>query len=99
MRHGGRSTARGPVGYYLVSAAGLLVAVWRHARVTANARIAITSAPITSMYGWSAVRLGRGPPVPWIAAVRCTIGRSYMACSAGDPASMGCGICGIPQLG
>ena len=77
---------------YLASLVGRLVAVWMHARVTANASSAMMSAPITSIHGLSAVR--RLLRNRW-ASGRWGGWRSYMACTAGDAPSIG----GRPQLG
>ena len=77
---------------YLDSLAGRFVAVWIHARVTANASNAMRSAPITSVHGLSGVR--RLLPNRWAGAEGGW--RSYMACTAGRAPS---GSDGRPQLG
>ena len=78
---------------YFDSAGGRLVAVWMHARVTANASSAMISAPISRIHGWSCRRLPR-PNRGAALDGRCGGRRSYIACIAGDAPT---GSCGGPQ--
>ena len=79
---------------YFASAAGLVVAVWMHARVTANARRAIMSAPMTSIHGLTGARRDLPGPETGCVAGLGIIDRSYMACPG--PPIGSCG--GLPQL-